>query len=638
MPRKGGAAHGKDKADVSLSSDLEKALAEVKVHDHLCLIYESHAEQMATVIPFIRMGLERNERCVYIADENTVAAVEGAMRMRGVDVAAAAARGALDVVTERETYLKEGRFDPDAMIAFLAEATESAKKSGFGALRVTGEMTSVLGGEPGTERLAEYEAKLNRFFSQRDALAICQYNLKRLKPATIIGAIHTHLLVICGGDVFENRDYVPPEEYVKPEEERMAQELSRWLADIRHRRDLENEIRKRKKAESALRKAKDRFETSLGTMVDGFGIYSAVRDECGRIIDFKVEYVNETACELHRMSREEQVGKNLCDTLPRHRETGLFDEYVKVVRTGEPLAKESYEYEDMCGEKRRARVFDIRASRIDDGFAASWRDVTERRRAEGRTEEALKELERSNIELEQFAYAVSHDLREPLRTMAGFAGLLEQRYRGRLDRDAREFLQFIVGAADRASQMIDDLLTYSRVATQAKPFAPVRTEDVVNCVLDNLSLRIEESGATVTRGTLPLVEADEGQLTSVLQNLVDNAIKFRGTRPPRVRITVQEQGGERVFSVKDNGMGIDPKDQERIFGVFQRLHPIGKHAGTGIGLATCKRIVERHGGRIWVESAPGKGSTFYFTIPRRAGESAAGAPEEAKGGSETRAA
>jgi light-regulated signal transduction histidine kinase (bacteriophytochrome) len=232
-------------------------------------------------------------------------------------------------------------------------------------------------------------------------------------------------------------------------------------------------------------------------------------------------------------------------------------------------------------------------------------------------ERRAQELARSNAELEQFAYVASHDLQEPLRMVASYTQLLMRRYGERFDGDAREFMDFIVDGAARMKQLIEDLLAYSRVGTRGKPFQPVPAETVLKKALANLQIAIEQSGATVTHDPLPVVTVDEVQWLQLLQNLIGNAVKFRGEAPPEVHVSVEDRGTEWVFGVRDNGIGIEPQYFERIFMVFQRLAGRNEYPGTGIGLAICKKVVERHEGRIWVESQPGRGSTFRFTLPKR---------------------
>jgi signal transduction histidine kinase len=226
-----------------------------------------------------------------------------------------------------------------------------------------------------------------------------------------------------------------------------------------------------------------------------------------------------------------------------------------------------------------------------------------------------RDLARSNAELEQFAYIASHDLQEPLRMVSSYTRLLARRYQGKLDQDADEFIAFAVDGATRMQRLIDDLLAFSRVGTRGKPFEPTDCNAVLKDVLDNLQLAIEENHAVVTRGELPVLPADASQLEQLFQNLIANAIKFHGEAPPQISIAAQQQADDWHFTVSDNGIGIDPEHFERIFVIFQRLHGRGDYPGTGIGLAVCKRIVERHGGNIWVESVPGQGATFHFTLP-----------------------
>ncbi len=201
--------------------------------------------------------------------------------------------------------------------------------------------------------------------------------------------------------------------------------------------------------------------------------------------------------------------------------------------------------------------------------------------------------------------------------VSSFTRLLEKRYKGRLGKDADEFIAYIVDGSTRMQAIINDLLAYSRVGTRGKPFEPTDFESVFNQVIINLKVAIEQSGAVVTHDSLPTITVDTSQMIQLLQNLISNAIKFRGKKLPRVYIHAEKKGNEWVVSVQDNGIGIAPEFFGRLFQIFQREHPIGEYPGTGIGLATCKKIVERHGGKIWAESVEGKGSTFYFTIPMR---------------------
>jgi len=250
---------------------------------------------------------------------------------------------------------------------------------------------------------------------------------------------------------------------------------------------------------------------------------------------------------------------------------------------------------------------------------AIFDDITERKQQEAALRAAHQELQRSNQELEQFAYVASHDLQEPLRMVASYTQLLERRYESRLDTTAREFMAYIVDGATRMKQLIEDLLAYSRVGTKGAEFKPAPVEAALRRALYNLRASIEEAGAVVTHDTLPTLPADEGQLAQLLQNLIGNALKFRSASVARIHVGALEKETDWQFEVRDNGIGIEPQYYERIFMVFQRLHNKGEYPGTGIGLAICKKVVERHGGRIWVESKPGEGSSFFFTLPKGRG-------------------
>jgi PAS domain S-box-containing protein len=253
---------------------------------------------------------------------------------------------------------------------------------------------------------------------------------------------------------------------------------------------------------------------------------------------------------------------------------------------------------------------------------AQGQDITERKRAEEalrganqKLKRTLAELKRSNTDLQQFAYVASHDLQEPLRMVASYTQLLEERYKDKLDTDAKEFIHFAVDGALRMQSLINDLLSYSLVGARQKPIKPTDCNALLSQVLANLSVTIEQNNVIITTDDLPTVMADASQMQGLFKNLVGNAIKFRSGDAPRVHISAKQYRNKWLFSVQDNGLGIDPQYNDKIFLIFQRLHSKEEYPGTGIGLSICKRIVERHGGKIWVDSNVGKGSTFYFTLP-----------------------
>ncbi len=303
---------------------------------------------------------------------------------------------------------------------------------------------------------------------------------------------------------------------------------------------------------------------------------------------------------------------------PEDRERVLAeDERTEV--TGEPFRVEYRQF------ARDGRVIWVRDEAVlihdEAGVPLYWLgvqlDITDRKEAEEELAARAEDLRRSNAELEQFAYVASHDLQEPLRMVASYTQLLARRYRGRLDPDADEFISYAIDGVERMQVLINDLLEYSRVGTRGRELTAVESGAALEAALANLRVAIEEGGARVeVAGELPRVKGDETQLVQLFQNLIANAIKFGGEGPVEVGVGASRRGGEWMFWVKDDGIGIEGQYAERIFKIFQRLHGKGEYAGTGIGLAVCKKIVERHGGRIWAESEGlGKGATFYFTLP-----------------------
>jgi PAS domain S-box-containing protein len=340
--------------------------------------------------------------------------------------------------------------------------------------------------------------------------------------------------------------------------------------------------------------------------------------------DLQSRYVLNNKAHLESLgvkTQGEATGRTTRDFFPGARgQQALLDDQ-RVLGTDKPMTNE--ERSDFGGSGRmrwslvtKVPLHDVSGSLI--GLVGISHDITERKRQEEETKRIAAELARSNAELEQFAYVASHDLQEPLRAVASCVQLLKKRYEGKLDDRAEEFISHAVEGTKRMQALIMDLLSYSRVGTHTHPFAPTNCEEVINDVLANLSIAIEESGAIVTHDPLPTLVADESQLSQVFQNLIGNALKFRAEgRKPEVRVTARKDGEQWIFSVADNGIGIEPQYYERVFRVFQRLHTRSKYPGTGIGLAIVKKIVERHGGRIWIESQLEMGTTFFFTLPER---------------------
>jgi PAS domain S-box-containing protein len=427
----------------------------------------------------------------------------------------------------------------------------------------------------------------------------------------------SHMAVL-GTDITERKR---AEEQIK----RLNTELEQRVADRTAQlqtanKQLENELAERARIEDAIRESEDRFhrlsEASLEAII--------IHDE-GILLNANSQFLKMFGYEL-----EELLGKQVIPLT-------VAPEAIEAMRKEIAIGGEG-PYES-TGLRRDGTKFpmEIRVREIEykghRARVAAILDITERKKAEEelnkyhehleemvntRTEElrnAMDDLARSNTELERFAYVASHDLQEPLRMVTSYLQLLERRYKDKLDSDALEFINYAVDGSARMKTLINDLLAYSRVGTRGKELSLTDCEDILERVLSSLQVPIKESQAQVTHDPLPKLIADDSQLESLFQNLIGNAIKFHGKKPPKVHVGVEKDEKNWIFSVSDNGIGIDPQYFERIFIIFQRLHNREDYPGTGIGLAISKRIVERHGGRIWIESQPDKGSTFFFTLP-----------------------
>jgi PAS domain S-box-containing protein len=379
-------------------------------------------------------------------------------------------------------------------------------------------------------------------------------------------------------------------------------------------------FRNLKKSEEALRQELDRVQHYLDVAGVMFVVIRA---------DQTVELINKKGCEILGYSEGEIIGKNWFETFIPERMRNEVRQGFMELTAGNVDPMEYFE-NSVLTRSGEERIIAWHNAVLKDGTGkvvatlSSGEDISERRKAEERLARKTAELERSNAELEHFAAVVSHDLKEPLTTIGGFAELLRERYQDKLDARGQRLLENIVSGALRMEMLISDLLAYARVNTSAKPFKPVHCGSVIGMVLANLRAAIDESDAVITFDELPNVMGDEVQFVQLFQNLIGNAIKYRSDKPPRIHISARpmeetafhsELKTGWLFSVADNGIGIDPANAERVFQIFHRLHRDDKYPGTGIGLAVCKKIVERHGGRIWVESEPGKGATFYFTVP-----------------------
>ncbi|MDI6645207.1 MAG: ATP-binding protein [Methanobacteriaceae archaeon] len=392
---------------------------------------------------------------------------------------------------------------------------------------------------------------------------------------------------------------------------------------------MTKEDKELEKIERELKESEKYHRSLFNSMIEMAQVIEIIYDDKGKPVDSCYHDVNLAWERFSGKTREQIIGK--CSTelfgIVPDKWLGIYD---KVLKTEEPVYLEQY-------DSLHDKYFDIHTWKImEKKVAVMIIDITERKKAEEKLKSYRDELElkvhertveldmligdlkRSNEELRQFAYVASHDLQEPLRTVASFTQLLERRYKEQLDSDADEFIDYIMEAVNRMQQLINDLLEFSRVTSKEREFEPVDVNEVLNTVLSNLKISIDENNVEVIYDNLPHIMADSSQLVQLFQNLIGNAIKFRKLDElPKIHISAEkdEDKKEYVFSVQDNGIGMEPQYAERIFTIFQRLHTREEYSGTGIGLAIAKRIVDCHNCRIWVKSSLGKGSTFYFTIP-----------------------
>jgi PAS domain S-box-containing protein len=406
-------------------------------------------------------------------------------------------------------------------------------------------------------------------------------------------------------------------EYIRKDGSIVPVSLRLWIMrDEEGRPDgmwgIVRDITEVKRAELALRESEEKYRRLFTNMSLGYAYCEMAFGKNNIPLDFTYIEVNDAFEHLTGLKRNDVLGKKVTEVIPTINETNpeIIPAYGKVVQTGEPTAFEVF-------FRPLEMWLSVRAYRPEDGyFVAIFENITEHKKAEKVLLDRTRALEEANNELQQFAYVVSHDLREPLRIVTSFTQNLEQRYKNKLDKTADEYIQFIVDGAARMQNLIDDILAYSRVGTRGASFEIVDMENVLRQATANLKITIEESGAQITHDSLPVVSGDLAQLTQVMQNLLGNGIKFhrQGVKPV-IHVAVKLGLDEWEFSVRDNGIGIDNELFGRLFTLFQRLNPEDKYKGTGVGLAVAKRIIQRHGGRIWIASQPGEGSTFIFTIP-----------------------
>jgi PAS domain S-box-containing protein len=438
--------------------------------------------------------------------------------------------------------------------------------------------------------------------SFRQARAFADHVAGRLEvpldPATELVALAISTILLTGMILMRR---------IASSEQRLSELVEKQIADLRE------EVRRREASAEAVKRAEEQVRRIIDTAYDAF-----IRiDGRGLILDW-----NRSAEIIFGWSRQEVAGRPMVDIIVplRDREAHRLG-FQRFLVTGEgPMLNKRVE---ITALHREGHGFPVEAtiwpSRDGDGwiFNAFIRDITARRRAEKELARRAEEIARSSIDLDQFARVASHDLQEPLRSISSYVQLLHQRYEGKLDRDAEDFIRFASEGAARMQRIIEDLLAYTQLDRNARPPETAELSAAVEEALASLKAEVASSGAVVTVEDLPALRIDRPQIALVFRHLIDNAIKFRSEHAPVLRISASRKGDDWHIHVRDNGIGFEPALADRLFAIFQRLHGRTEYPGTGIGLAICKKVISRHRGRIWADSRPGQGSTFSFSLPSK---------------------
>jgi PAS domain S-box-containing protein len=600
------------------TTPLIAALEQLGPHDHFCSIYESPQEHYAVAIPFIRIGLDRGEKCIYIADDDTVGDVRQAMQSEGIDVDRAIASKALVLATKEQAYLEHGSFHPDWMFTFWKKATQLAMSEGFSALRATGETEWVLRGGRGLERWMEYESRLTHTLSENNCSALCQYNRRLFPPELILDVIRTHPMVVYGSTVCRNLYYVPPDEFLGTNQ--TAREVERLLTNIRERERVEDALREqlteRRRAEEELRRSEAYLAEGQRISHTGSWGWNVATGELFwsrehfRICGFDPETAKPSyPMFLERIHPKDRLFvKQTVDRAVRER-SDLEMDYRIVLTDG------STKYLQSLGHPV------IRESGDLVEFVGTVMDVTERKRAEEALREAQAELAHVTrvTTLGELTSSIAHEVNQPLAAVVNNASACLRWLAGQAPNleEARQSAALIIADGHRAGEII------SRIRALARKAPPRRDWVNINeTILEVIALARSEvhrnrvSTQTQLSSDVPLILGDRIQLQQVILNLIINAIEAmseisEGPRELQV-VTRKDESQGVLVTVRDSGPGLDPDSLGHLFTAFYTTKP----QGMGMGLAISRSIIEAHGGRLWAVPNDGPGATFQFTLPK----------------------
>jgi PAS domain S-box-containing protein len=598
------------------TTPLIAALEQLGPHDHFCSIYESPQEHYAVAIPFIRIGLDRGEKCIYIADDGMVGDVRQAMQSEGIDVDRAIASKALVLATKEQAYLEHGSFHPDWMFTFWKEATQLATSEGFSALRATGETEWVLRGGRGLERWMEYESKLTHTLSESNCSALCQYNRRLFPPELILDVIRTHPMVVYGSTVCRNLYYVPPDEFLGTNQ--TAREVERLLTNIRERERVEDALREqlteRRRAEEELRRSEAYLAEGQRISNTGSWGWNVATGELFwsqehfRIFGFDPETVKPS----YRMFLERVHPKD----------RPFVEQTVdNAVREKSDL---EMDYRIVLTDGSLKHVHTVGHPTVNDSgdlveFVGTVMDVTERRQGEEALRKAQVELAHVTrvTTLGAMTASIAHELNQPLGAVVNNASACLRWLAANNLEEARQSTELIIADGHRAGEIINRIRALAKKAPPQMDW--VNINETITEVIALARSEIQKNRVslqTQLSSDLPLILGDRIQLQQVILNLIINAIEAMSGGGENLReLLVGSEKDEPqgvLVAVRDSGPGLDPESLNHVFTAFYTTKP----QGMGMGLAISRSIIEAHGGRLWATANEGRGAVFQFTLPR----------------------